>query len=63
MSTEAPAPSMLSAASRVVGNEAGLKRVALRDCQWWVREVIGKLVEEQLLLPDPQAILSSVGKG
>jgi hypothetical protein len=41
-------------------SETARTRVDERDCQWWVKEVVEKLVNEGVLMPEALRILEEV---
>jgi hypothetical protein len=56
LSVQPPGKSMRSAAD----SETARTRVDVRDCQWWVKEVVEKLVGEGVLMPEALRILEEV---
>lgn len=50
LQTEAPGPSLNSAQS-AVGPGGRRVKAEVKDCQWWVKQVITRLFEQGLLLP------------
>ncbi|KAF7195813.1 hypothetical protein HII31_02830 [Pseudocercospora fuligena] len=47
---EAPGPSLNSAQS-AVGSDGRRMKAEVKDCQWWVREVVRHIFEQGLLMP------------
>jgi hypothetical protein len=58
LSTEPPSKSMRSAGNGKEGTAR--KRIEVRDCQWWVKEVVKKLITEKILTQEAMSILEQV---
>ena len=58
LSTEPPGKSMRSADNGKEGTAK--KRIEARDCQWWVKEVVKKLITEKVLTQEAMIILEQV---
>jgi hypothetical protein len=55
---EPPLKSMRSAGNDKEGTAR--KRIEVRDCQWWVKEVVKKLITEKVLTQEALSILEQV---
>jgi len=56
--TEPPSKSMRSAGNGKEGTAR--KWIQVRDCQWWVKEVVKKLITEKVLTQEAMGILEQV---
>lgn len=62
LEVEAPGPSLRSAQQGANATDGRRLKVEVRDCQWWVRQVVGVLEERGLLAPLPANGNSSPSK-